>query len=346
MKKIFIPQTRRAFLRFCAVIATGISAKTLGATDKSALSSEDSKNIASLSYEDAKRIRRERFKISRLKRLLESKRKLSNQGCGKWRIHILGTWCGSEPNPKHNHTSWVLEKPSGELLWFDAGEYCSWTASNMNLDITQTKNVFLSHPHLDHTGGFIGLVVSLYNHLRFANHKNPKFVPDGFTVYASDDRVIRATEIIWDGKKRDDIAFVPLKNGEIYRDKDVVVEALENRHMKPTLTGKILSYSFRIKLLSAPHKTLIFSGDIKGLDDMDSFFKSGVCDLLMVESGHHLPEDHCINLKKNYPNAVKDILFLHHGDIVVDNIPFEKVRCESVWGKPVIFAQDKQTINL
>ena len=342
-----ISQTRREFLmRTGAMLAVGMSANSLSAIwDKQKLSEAELKRIVALPYEDARMERRNHHDKTVVKRLGKYKRKLSNQGQGKWRIHMLGTWCGSEPNPKHNHTSWILEKPSGELLWFDAGEYCSWTASNMNLDILQTKNIFLSHPHLDHIGGFTGLMVSMHNHHRLENPKSKEFIPDGITVYASDNRAIKATEIYRGGRKLD-VNFVEVKNGEIYRDNDVAIEAVGNYHMPPTPKGKFLSFSYRIKLLTAPHKTIIFSGDIKSLDDMQSFFNSGVCDLLMVETGHHLPENHCINLKEKYPNAVKDILFLHHGTRVALNMEFEQARVEAVWGKPIIFSQDKQTIEL
>ena len=343
-----ISQTRREFLmRTGAMLAVGISANSLrGAWKVAKLSAKEQEEAVALTYEEARLVRRKQYADLLVKRMGDYKRQLSKQACGKWRIHMLGTWCGSEPNPNHNFTSWILEKPSGELLWFDAGEYCSWTASNMNLDITQTKNLFISHPHLDHIGGFTGLIVSFYNHLRLADSKKRKFVPDGFTVYAFDNRMIRASEIYFGGKINLGINFVGLKNGEIYRDDDVVIEALGNYHMKPTPQGKFLSYSFRIKLLSAPHKTIIFSGDIKSLEDMDAFLKDGNCDLIMLETGHHLPENHCIKLKEKYPNAVKDILFLHHGARVALNMDFERARAEAVWGKPIIFAQDKQTIDL
>lgn len=343
-------QTRREFLmRTGAMLAVGMSTTSLrGAWESQRKwTSEDAQKALSLTFEESRLARRKIYDELTIKRRGDYKRKLSKQGCGKWRIHMLGTWCGSEPNPKHNHTSWILEKPSGELLWFDAGEYCSWTASNMNLDITQTKNIFLSHPHLDHIAGFTGLIESFHNYLRMDNprSKKLKFYPDGCTVYASDDRMIRATEIYMGGRKLG-INFVPLKNGEIYRDKDVAIEALGNYHMKPTPQGKFLSYSFRIKLLSAPHKTIIFSGDIKSLEDLEPFFKTGGCDLLMLESGHHLPEVHCMNLKEKYSTAVKDILFLHHGTRVALNMDFEKTRSEAVWGKSIIFSHDKQTIEL
>ena len=275
-------------------------------------------------------------------RAIESKKK-SGQGCGKWRIRMLGSAAGTEPWYDHNHTSWILEKPSGELIWFDAGEYCSWTACLMDLDITKTTNVFISHPHGDHCCGLPGLFSAIRKyHWLYRNKKNQfKLTLHSPTKLLADS----ATKMIWRENNPTGLTVKIVERGEVFRDNDIIVDAIENRHMKPTKAGKPQSYSYRIKIPSI-NKTVVFSGDIKNEDDLAPFFNDGNIDLLMIETGHHKAEVLCQNIKKKYPNTVNDIMFVHHGIEILTNPEFEKVRADAVWGKPVIFSYDKQIINL
>ena len=73
------------------------------------------------------------------------------------KIHFLGTCAGTEPIPGRQHMSFVIES-NGALYWFDAGEGCSRTAYLNGLDLMGVKAVFISHPHMDHTGGLANLI--------------------------------------------------------------------------------------------------------------------------------------------------------------------------------------------
>ena len=68
-------------------------------------------------------------------------------------IFVLGSCSGTEPQAGRHHTSWVL-RYRNELYWFDAGENCSYTAHLAGLDLLTSRAVFISHPHIDHIGGF------------------------------------------------------------------------------------------------------------------------------------------------------------------------------------------------
>ena len=69
------------------------------------------------------------------------------------KIYYLGTCSGTEPMKGTHQTSFVIEI-DGALYWFDAGEGCAHTAVTVaGLDITKTEALFISHPHIDHTGG-------------------------------------------------------------------------------------------------------------------------------------------------------------------------------------------------
>ena len=73
------------------------------------------------------------------------------------KIHFLGTCSGTEPYPGRHHSSFVIEYDQ-RLYWFDAGEGCGHTAHVMGLNTLSTEAMFISHPHIDHTGGLPHLV--------------------------------------------------------------------------------------------------------------------------------------------------------------------------------------------
>ena len=72
------------------------------------------------------------------------------------KLTLLGTCSGTEPMPDIHHCSLVIEV-NGVNYWFDAGESCSHTAYTSGLDLMTTKAIFISHPHIDHTGGLPNL---------------------------------------------------------------------------------------------------------------------------------------------------------------------------------------------
>ena len=68
------------------------------------------------------------------------------------KIHIFGCLSGTEPMPGKHHTAWALEKDD-VLYWFDAGSGCGNTAHLMGLDVRKIRRIFISHSHIEHTGG-------------------------------------------------------------------------------------------------------------------------------------------------------------------------------------------------
>lgn len=321
-------QTRRTFLKkttlavAVASVATKVKAeeKTSGGVEKSKLDGMDL------------RARRRAFS--------EQQPVLEREKC--WEIHMLGTSAGSPPTVNNNHTSWVLQKPNGALYMFDAGEYCSWTAYNMGLNLKRLRHLFLSHPHADHCAGLPGLITTIAKMLWL---KSPK-KKYSLTVYTSAPKVVEASQaVITNGGKINWVKTEPLKMGEIYRDKDIIVEAIGNQHMPTYPDGSPQSYSFRIKI-PAINKTIIFSGDIKSVDELAPFINDGGCDLLMVETGHHYADSICEVVATNYPNKVKDIMFMHHGINLREDEAFEKARADAAFGKPVIISHDRQSFKL
>ena len=263
------------------------------------------------------------------------------KGDGKWKIKILGSCAGSEPSENHMFTSWVLEKPNGDLVWFDCGECCAQTATLMGMNILRAKHMFISHPHSDHIGGLGGFI-----HTGWAMHRITK-KPFDFTVHVSTEKSVKGG--MWLVSSGRDLKNVKVdvvdKDGEIYNDGELSVEALGNLHMPKTKDGKHVSYSYRIKLLKDPKKTIIFTGDIRALDELAPFLNDG-CDLLMMENGHHYPNVVCKNLNEKYPGKVKELMIMHLNPGSIHNREFEKPLAEKYWGKPIIFADDRMVLEV
>lgn len=68
-------------------------------------------------------------------------------------IHFLGTCSGTEPMAGMHHCAWLF-RIGNSIYWFDMGEGCSHTAYTAGIDLMDTRAIFVSHPHIDHVGGF------------------------------------------------------------------------------------------------------------------------------------------------------------------------------------------------
>jgi len=267
---------------------------------------------------------------------------------GEIKIHILGACSGTAPKPNAKHTALVVQESDGTPLWFDAGEFSSWTAYLMGVDFRKLKNVFISHPHLDHTAGLPGLF-DVYIHGYHKQNiwsKKAREEPISLDVYAPEQGIVDAAFRLYSLSSRGCHNFAVRRkkvfDGKIFGDAEACVEALQNRHMWrfKNEDGEPVSYSYRIKFKGG--KTVVFSGDVKSLDDMKPWLTEG-CDLLMMETGHHRAAAVCKALKKEYPK-VGDVLFLHHGTQILRNPEAEKAAAEKAWGAPLVFADDGMTV--
>ena len=321
-------QTRRTFLKKATLAVAVASTTSKVSAEEKTSGGVDKKLLDSMDISERRRSFSE----------LQPERK--REKC--WEIHMLGTSAGSPPTTTNNHTSWVLQKPSGAFYMFDAGEYCGWTAYNMGLNLKRLRHLFLSHPHADHCAGLPSLITSIGKMLWL---KAPK-KRYSLTVHTSAPKVVEASQaVITNGGKINWVKIETLQMGEVYRDKDIIVEAIGNQHMATYPDGSPQSYSFRIKI-PAINKTIVFSGDIKAVGELAPFLNDGGCDLLMIETGHHYADSICEEIATNYPNKVKDIMFMHHGINLREDEAFEKSRADKAFGKPVLISHDRQTFKL
>ena len=253
------------------------------------------------------------------------------------KISIFGTRSGTEPTDGRKQTAFSLTVGE-KIYWFDAGECCSETASEMGIDLLKIASVFISHPHIDHTGGLVKLlwVINKLSEMK------------GVIKGAVKIRVFCPCSSLWDGVRSFFIAdrekmpelFIKkqINDGLIYDDGIVRVFALHSTHMPPR-NDRDVSFSF---LIEAEGKRIVYSGDVGDLSDMNDFLKIG-CDILIMETGHHDAEEICTRTEEN--GLCKQIIFVHHHRKTVNNFT-EYTSSVKSHHKNIIFANDRDEYEI
>lgn len=260
------------------------------------------------------------------------------------KIHFLGTCSGTEPMHNRKHVSFVVEKDDS-LYWFDAGEGCSYTAHLMGLDLLSVRNIFISHSHMDHIGGLGNLVWNIRKISNLTEDNLRKIAGKNINVYIPNIKAWNGLmQLLLETEGGFDCSFNinanRVKDGEIYRDKGVSVEALHNHHLPKGEDGEWKSYSYCIY---AEGKKVVYSADVKSIRDIDTLIDK--CDLLLMETGHHKVEDVCCYLKDNN-KKVKTLGFIHHGRAILRNAEKELQKAKAIFGDNVFIAEDKTTIEM
>jgi len=256
------------------------------------------------------------------------------------KIHFLGCRASSEAIPKYKHTSFVIEI-NDVLYWFDAGEGCSSTAHRMGMNLLKIKEIFISHPHMDHVGGLGNL---LWTMRKLSESRKQLPVYGNIGLHISD---LLTWEGLWKLLKNTEDNFaweckvIPaqITEGEIYRDKNLSVCAVHNGHMAQKETDIWLSFSFEI---CCEEKRIVYSGDIKGLSDLDELLECP-CDYLLIENSHQSIEEIC-----EYANQKKigTVVFLHHRRDVMENMAEARSKAQKLARCKVLFARDGDTLRI
>lgn len=236
------------------------------------------------------------------------------------KFDFLGTCSGTEPFENMHHCSWVLES-GGKNYWFDAGENCAHRAYCDGVKVMNTAALFVSHPDIDHVGGFANLL-ALFNKL-IERNKQSLVCNNTLKVFFPDLEFLKTLEkvVTWNGKRtlKFEIDRNSISDGELFCDENVRVSALHNTHLHENGENGYHSYSF---LIESDGKRIVFSGDVCYPAELDSLIGDG-CDMLIMETGHHSVQEVIAYAKAK--NA-KRLRFIHHGRQIIEN----RAECEQI----------------
>ena len=260
------------------------------------------------------------------------------------KIHFLGTCAGTEPMPGRHHTAFIIET-ADSFYQFDAGESCAYTAyATMKLDMLKLRAMFFTHPHIDHYGGLPHL---LYTVAKLCVMRKCKPGFDPINVVISDKSVWDAAYKlgVYDGKTifGENVHYNVncCSDGVVYSDENIKVEALHNMHLGVPEDGCWKSYSYRV---TCEGKTVILSGDIRSIDDIDVFLADG-CDALLIETGHHHPADVAATLKER-AYSIGHLFYVHSGRRILNEYEESYRAIAEIWKDGFTIAEDATTAVL
>jgi ribonuclease BN (tRNA processing enzyme) len=182
------------------------------------------------------------------------------------RLITLGTRGGPGPTVGRAQSSNVLIVKGASYV-VDAGEGVTRRLTRAGIAIRDIDNIFITHPHSDHTGGLGGLLSTEYD----SNRTKPVNIygPPGtdatvkalvqFLNVSAEIRISEGMRTVPPGK----IFFGHDTGvGVIYQDANVKVTAVENSHSNfqpgTPAYGKYKSYSYRFETAD---RVVVFSGD-------------------------------------------------------------------------------------
>jgi len=249
---------------------------------------------------------------------------------------FFGTCSGTEPMKDMHHCAWAIKKDDG-YYWFDAGENCSRTAHLMGENLKNVKNIFISHPHSDHIGGLMNLILTIRK--LFVRDKELREEPLGLFVPKMDVwKYLKLYIETGDSnvESRFKINAEEIDDGLVYEDENIRVEAFSNKHMEHAFGNEKISYSFRIAI---DGKVIVYSGDVKNLDEVDKVVGEG-CDFLIMETGHHVMDD---IIAYSETHNVDTLLFNHHGRYIIGNREEAEEKAQAS-SKKTIILKDKMRL--
>ena len=230
-------------------------------------------------------------------------------------IRFLGTCSGTEPMEGMHHASLVIEV-DGEYYWFDAGECCSYNAYLAGLDPLQTRAIFLSHMHIDHTGGLADLLFCIQKMI--ARRKERVVHDNTVDICAPDLEILYAIKSVACNNVHSHAALsfqireTQIGDGVIYEDEHLRVTALHNTHLHEDGSNGWHAYSF---LIEVDGKRVVHSGDVGAPEELDPLVADG-CDLLIMETGHHKVKDVCDYAMSR---GIRRLRFHHHGREIIND---------------------------
>ena len=206
--------------------------------------------------------------------------------------HNVLTFFGSAagfPTEKRPRTTAIGLWRSGSLYLFDAGEGVTAEFPKRGLSTETLRSVFVTHTHADHTGGLPMLVQW--------HQLNQRNAPLTFHLPAEEVALFQQTLSLFYKFPADlgfDFQVRPVQAGPVYRDDELSVEAVPNRHLAAAaerlrqmgIDRECQSFSYRVEF---ENRKLLFSGDLAGpgeaADRVDGI------DLAVIELAHFEAEE-------------------------------------------------------
>jgi ribonuclease BN (tRNA processing enzyme) len=136
-----------------------------------------------------------------------------------------------------------------------------------------------------------------------------------------------------------DVLGQTYEQGDIYNQDGFKLSARGNNHL-PMLNHRHQSYSFRVQ---AGEKTLVFSGDVGHVSEMDPLLDDA--DLVLIETGHHRVDDVCNHLRQ-HRHAFGRLGFVHHGREILANPLVALKRARNQLGNDTFLAEDGMTVEV
>ncbi len=203
------------------------------------------------------------------------------------RVIALGTRSGPTPDLYRAQSSNVLVT-NGVAYVIDAGDGVSRRLIRLGVNFRDVGNIFITHPHSDHTAGLGALMMWVYdrgNPMKVVGIYGPpgtaasvqgllQFVNVNAEIRISDGtKTIPATKVF---------SSKDLDEGLVFEDKNIKVTAVENTHFhfppgSPGF-GKYKSYAYRF---DAADRSVVFTGDTGPSDAIAELAKGA--DLLISE---------------------------------------------------------------
>lgn len=261
------------------------------------------------------------------------------------KITVLGSCSGTEPAPGRHHTSMVLE--TGEdVTFFDAGENCGYSSYLLGIDQLKTKNIFISHTHMDHIGGLPHLLWNFRKLCTLSKENLNRMKGREIGIYMPNLPVLEGIRAMLQGSEGNyetvfTLAGHETADGLVYQQGDFSVEALHTYHLGEVPAGEPWkAFSYRIQ---AEGKKIFYSGDFRDLDELLPLLQG--CDLVMLETGHHRAWKLCQELQEKQIDFGR-VLFYHHGVEILADFPGELALARNVLGNRVDFAVDGMQLLL
>src|SRR5438105_9790924 len=196
----------------------------------------------------------------------------------------LGTSGGPLPRPGRTQSSNLLVV-NGTPYLIDAGDGAVRRIVRAGYDFRRVGQVFITHPHSDHTNGLATLLNAQWEYQR----REPtdlygagvEALVKGAIAYLTPNAEIR-----WAEGKRQKMAELfrghDVAPGAVYQDANVRVTAVENTHFnyapESTGYGKYRSYSYRFE---TPGRVVVFTGDTGPSEALTNLAKNA--DVLVSE---------------------------------------------------------------